>query len=165
MNNSHGSFILNIIIVLLIILFCSNALLLYLQLNFLNTPQTYDDCISTGGKIRYDINPLICSSSKGALFVQSQSISNTSTLQLISTPIPSPIPTRIRPHANDGCQIGGCSNELCLEGSDTTTTSTCDVKPYFVCYRNSICGRQTNGRCGWNMDSVLKSCLESYGEK
>lgn len=159
MNHTNGS-TNSIVIILLIFLFCSNALLLFMYVTHTNIPSSYNECLDSGGVIRNDIHPSLCASSNGQLFINP--VVNIQNVSIQNSLLSTPMPTRPKQPSKDGCQVGGCSNELCLEASDTTTTSTCDVKPYFVCFRNAVCGRQENGRCGWNIDSILKSCLETY---
>jgi len=125
-----------------------------------NEPSSYSACLTTGGYITKDISDEICVTLHGQMFFNPEA--KKTTLPKFGIQIDTPIPTRSRPPAKDGCHIGGCSNELCLEGSDTTTTGACDIQAHYVCYRNAICERQSDGICGWKNDSVLKSCLESY---
>jgi hypothetical protein len=62
--------------------------------------------------------------------------------------------TQVRPAS---CYVGGCSAELCTDQPDAV--STCIYKPEFECYRDAICARQADQRCGWTPTSELEACL------
>ena len=54
------------------------------------------------------------------------------------------------------CIISGCSSEICGEES---LVSACEEKPEYACYKNAVCERQTDGKCGWTKTEELKECL------
>lgn len=60
-----------------------------------------------------------------------------------------------------GCQIAGCSNQLCVESDAKNTISTCIYSPTFACYKNAKCAKQANGKCGWTQTDELKQCLQN----
>lgn len=149
------------IVLAILFLGITNLILIFLFLQMSAHPQTYAECQGSGGLSVTAIDPLTCLTADGRLFMKPLSPDE---YARYIPPTETPIPTRARPPAQDGCKIGGCSNELCIEDSDQTTTSSCEIKPYFVCFRNAICERK-NGICGWRNDSVLASCLENYTAK
>lgn len=61
----------------------------------------------------------------------------------------------------DGCQIGGCSGEVCGEESDDPIVSNCIYRPEFACYKSGVCEMQPNGGCGWRQTPELAQCLEN----
>lgn len=65
------------------------------------------------------------------------------------------------PVAKDGCVVGGCSGELCVDGKDGPVASPCLWTASFACYgKTSVCERGADGRCGWRQTTELKACLE-----
>ena len=65
--------------------------------------------------------------------------------------------------AKDGCVIGGCNNELCLDKklADEGIASVCVIRPEFVCYKDATCEKQTDGTCGWTQSAELQACLKN----
>ena len=66
---------------------------------------------------------------------------------------------------NDGkdggeCFIGGCSKEVC--SAEQGVRTTCQYKPWYACYKNSICGKN-NGTCGWKKTKEVCDCLKNEG--
>jgi len=59
----------------------------------------------------------------------------------------------------DGCQIGGCGSEICAEEE---ALSVCRFRPEAICYKDAVCGRAVEGKCGWESSPELKTCLEEY---
>lgn len=58
-----------------------------------------------------------------------------------------------------GCQVGGCSQQLCGEVGDELV-STCEYRAEYACYQNhSSCERQPDGKCGWTPNEALTQCL------
>lgn len=55
------------------------------------------------------------------------------------------------------CYVGGCSGQICSDRQDVI--STCEWRESYACYADAECERQTNGRCGWTMDTELRSCI------
>lgn len=62
--------------------------------------------------------------------------------------------------AGQGCIIGGCSGELCLNESSKDTGSICVYKEEFACYKSAKCEKQTDGNCSWTKTDTLISCIE-----
>jgi len=55
------------------------------------------------------------------------------------------------------CFIGGCSGQVCSDGQDVVTS--CEARPEYVCYRQTVCERQADGQCGWTMTPAVRQCL------
>jgi hypothetical protein len=62
--------------------------------------------------------------------------------------------------AKDGCKIGGCSAQLCVDQYDSGI-STCEWSPAYVCYQSATCERQPNGQCAWTQTRNLTQCLNN----
>jgi len=61
-------------------------------------------------------------------------------------------------YVEDGCQIGGCSSQLCVnEGEDVM--STCEWRDAYACYRTARCEKQASGTCGWSRTDELLTCI------
>ncbi|MBX3273288.1 MAG: hypothetical protein KF729_23700 [Sandaracinaceae bacterium] len=58
----------------------------------------------------------------------------------------------------DGCRVGGCSGQLCLEEGDHGI-STCEWREEYACFRSATCARQADGACGWTETPELRACL------
>ena len=58
----------------------------------------------------------------------------------------------------DGCQIGGCSSQLCVD-SAKDSVSDCEWRDEYACYRTATCERQANGACGWTETDELRECV------
>jgi len=58
----------------------------------------------------------------------------------------------------DGCQIGGCSAELCVKEGDPAI-SNCIYRPEFACYKSGVCEKQPDDSCGWRPTPELAQCL------
>lgn len=159
--SSAGNVPIVILSVLTTLLLISNALLAFIVLENNKLPSTYAECIASGGTVVSDIYPKSCVTNKGVVFAKP--ITKTDLSFLDSQP--TPIPTRSRPTEKDGCVVGGCSNELCLDKSKGETPTNCVYKSIYACYRHATCERQDDGDCGWTKDSVLTACLDSYRDK
>lgn len=58
-----------------------------------------------------------------------------------------------------GCEVGGCSAQLCGEAG-SELMSTCEYRAEYACYqKHSSCERQPNGKCGWTPNAALSRCL------
>ena len=77
-------------------------------------------------------------------------------------PLPIPFPVPIPKPPLDGCVIGGCSGQLCIEAGDEGI-STCEWREEYACYQDAICERQGNGKCGWRKTEELVECLLEPG--
>jgi len=77
------------------------------------------------------------------------------------TPLPSKLtPTPVTPPVvKNGCTVGGCSGQLCGDGSIDGLISTCEYREEYACYKSAQCERQTNGQCGWTETPELTECL------
>lgn len=62
--------------------------------------------------------------------------------------------------SKDGCMITGCSAQIC---SDEGVITTCEYLPQYACYKNAVCERQSNGKCGWTQTNELTQCLQDKG--
>ena len=63
--------------------------------------------------------------------------------------------------ALDGCKIGGCSSQYCME-SGADWASSCEWLNEYACYRSATCERQTNGKCEWRATEELVTCLATH---
>ncbi len=73
-----------------------------------------------------------------------------------------PNPSTPKSVASVGCMVGGCSGQLC--GDEKTIgdmVTTCEYREEYACYKSASCERQSNGQCGWTMDSELTQCLNT----
>ncbi|MCK5059675.1 MAG: hypothetical protein KAR00_00830 [Candidatus Pacebacteria bacterium] len=57
------------------------------------------------------------------------------------------------------CLITGCSGQICAEEEMVTT---CEYRPEYGCFQESVCEIQANGKCGWTETSKLQACLNSF---
>lgn len=62
----------------------------------------------------------------------------------------------------NGCVVGGCSSELCVEESEGEIASICIYKDEYACYKNAKCERQAGGKCGWTETQELQACLAEF---
>ena len=60
----------------------------------------------------------------------------------------------------DGCEVVGCSKEVCAE-SGQHLASICMWKPEYACYKEGVCEKQAGGKCGWTQTIELRKCIES----
>lgn len=65
------------------------------------------------------------------------------------------------PRVEDGCMIGGCSGQLCVNEEDGDVVSTCEWREEYACYRDATCEKQDDGNCGWTETSSLRRCLNN----
>ncbi len=64
---------------------------------------------------------------------------------------------------NQGCVVGGCSGELCVDFSEKEKVfSTCILKPEYVCYQKAVCERQPDGKCSFTETPEFKSCISEF---
>lgn len=69
-----------------------------------------------------------------------------------------PTPTTSQTLRN-GCVVGGCSGQLCVdENIDDGTATTCEYSELYGCYKEAICERQENGQCGWTQTQAFLQC-------
>jgi len=64
-----------------------------------------------------------------------------------------------RAHTSGSCIISGCSAEVC---SDQDVVTPCIWHDAYVCFRDAMCERQSDGACGWTQTSELEACLASH---
>jgi len=55
------------------------------------------------------------------------------------------------------CVRTGCSGEIC---ADDEFASICIFRPEFECYREAVCERQADGKCGWTHTEASQKCLD-----
>lgn len=55
------------------------------------------------------------------------------------------------------CIISGCSGEICFEES---MVSPCIYKPEYDCYKDAVCKKQEDNKCGWTQTEELSKCFE-----
>jgi len=65
--------------------------------------------------------------------------------------------------ASVACVVGGCSSQLCTEGTGEPLISTCEYREVYACYKTATCARQATGKCGWTDTPALKACIASDG--
>jgi eight-cysteine-cluster-containing protein len=62
-----------------------------------------------------------------------------------------------------GCQIGGCSGQVCASTSDEPPITTCEFRPEYACYQqHGVCENLGDG-CAWTMSEELQGCLDAAG--
>lgn len=75
-----------------------------------------------------------------------------------SSPTPEPTPT---PVATDNCVVGGCSSQVCVDGTIADVVTTCEYREVYACYQTATCERQSTGQCGWTETAELTACIAS----
>ena len=63
-------------------------------------------------------------------------------------------------YIGEGCKVGGCSSELCLNEDSEDIYSICIYSPTYECYKTARCEKQANGKCDWSQTEELKACLD-----
>ncbi len=60
-----------------------------------------------------------------------------------------------------GCQIDGCSAQVCTSDDEPVIT-TCQWYPEYVCYRlpGVRCEKNTAGECAWSTDDEFDMCMQ-----
>jgi hypothetical protein len=74
-----------------------------------------------------------------------------------------PNPSAPKAEAKDGCVVGGCSSQLCVEASNGDMVSTCEWRESYACYQTAMCERQSDGACGWTETPELTQCIATAG--
>lgn len=69
-----------------------------------------------------------------------------------------------REAARDGCQIAGCSDQVCSDQDSDDVVTTCEWRSVYACYRSARCERQLDGACGWTPTEELTTCLAAHSE-
>lgn len=60
-----------------------------------------------------------------------------------------------------GCEVGGCSGQLCGEMGENLV-SDCEYNAVYACYQqHSSCERQPDGKCGWTPNAALSACIDT----
>lgn len=108
---------------------------------------SYDECAAAGYPI-LESYPTQCRTPDGQTFVNPH--------QRVGPPSDAFPPA---PGAREGCVIGGCSGEICSEAADGPMASNCIYREEFGCYKQAVCERQGDGRCGWTQTAALQSCI------
>lgn len=81
------------------------------------------------------------------------------------SPVPSPTPVLVsQAKIGDGCKVGGCNNEICLNENDEVATSICIYKEVFACYQSAECKKQNAEKCDWSQTKELATCLKENDE-
>jgi hypothetical protein len=103
---------------------------------------TYEECVAAGYPVM-ESYPTRCATPDGRTFVNPDQ----------------ELATTTEPVTHNGCQIGGCSAQLCGEAGQDLI-SNCEYRPEYACYQKySTCERQQDGKCGWTPNSALAQCL------
>ena len=78
-----------------------------------------------------------------------------------NTPFPSPVIS-----ATPGtCVVSGCSGTLCIDSNDQNNGITdCIWSDSYACYKQAICERQQNGKCGWTYTPAYNQCLKDLAK-
>ena len=58
------------------------------------------------------------------------------------------------------CMRTGCSRQVC---SDMDVITTCEIRPWYVCFDSATCEEQPGRTCGWTPTPELMRCLEENG--
>lgn len=60
----------------------------------------------------------------------------------------------------DACVRTGCSGQVCAPEHVFTT---CEWQPWYMCYREAICGVAADGTCGWTQTDAFSRCMDEQG--
>jgi hypothetical protein len=71
--------------------------------------------------------------------------------------------TPSKPKVGEGCMIGGCSNQFCLNDDVPDMATTCEWTEAYACYQTATCEKQSSGKCGWVESKELNQCLKDAG--
>jgi hypothetical protein len=69
-----------------------------------------------------------------------------------------PIPTD-KPVVGEGCQLAGCSAQICQNADEEPMASDCMWRQEYACYEHATCEKQSDGECGWTQTDQLKACV------
>jgi len=109
---------------------------------------SYDDCVRAGYPVM-DSYPSQCRTPDGRTFTNP------------NEQVTMPNASSTQPITANGCQVGGCSGQLCGEAGEDLV-SNCEYRPEYACYQKySMCERQANGKCGWTPNASLSQCLSN----
>jgi eight-cysteine-cluster-containing protein len=64
-----------------------------------------------------------------------------------------------------GCEVAGCSGQLCVEAKNRDIMTTCEWKEEYACYKKAKCERQTDGKCGFTKGPEFRECIEGLRQK
>ncbi len=82
---------------------------------------------------------------------------NTNAPSMIRELLPTPSPT---PQANSNtCKRSGCSGQLCVSADSPEFSTTCEMRPEYLCYQQATCEAQADGSCGFTETAELQACL------
>lgn len=81
-----------------------------------------------------------------------------------ATPSPTPVPPSLA-KVGEGCKVGGCNSEICLNENDEVATSICIYKEVFACYQSGECKKQDGDKCDWTQTRELTTCIKESEEK
>jgi hypothetical protein len=71
------------------------------------------------------------------------------------------IPVRFAPAAPGPiCRPTGCSGQVC---ADEDVVTTCEFRESYGCYKDALCERRPDGKCGWTETPTLAACLKAAG--
>jgi len=80
--------------------------------------------------------------------------------KILLSPQPSIPENNFNENSVDGCVLGGCSGELCVDEADEPVFTTCVYREEYRCYSDALCERQSDGKCGWSSTPELLQCQE-----
>jgi predicted secreted protein len=66
------------------------------------------------------------------------------------------LPVCIKDAAQGACVKTGCSGQIC---ADHDVITTCEMRRDYGCYRNAMCERQADGKCGFSLTKEQLACL------
>lgn len=61
------------------------------------------------------------------------------------------------------CAVGGCNTITCYDKSQGPPITTCELLPWYVCYKYARCEVQEDGECGWTKTEKFKQCWQEKG--
>lgn len=73
--------------------------------------------------------------------------------------IAKPHPIEVKKSIPKTCKVGGCSGQLCVDATSPDIASTCEWREEYACYKDSKCGVQADGTCGWSSATTLNQCI------
>ena len=84
---------------------------------------------------------------------------STSTPGAKNTPTPTKRSISITPPQTN-CRISGCNGEICADESLGDVSSICLYQEKYVCFKQTTCERQADGKCGWTQNQEYMACLD-----
>lgn len=119
----------------------------------------FESCASAGNAVM-ESYPRQCRSTDGRLFVEQ-----------VAVQVPDQSDQQNQqpggveangPTIGQGCKLGGCGSQLCVDAGSEDVFSTCIYKPEYACYKSSFarCEKQASGQCGWVQTTQMQQCVD-----